>query len=180
MVSDLLAQRAGENAADEEYLCWEDQQDCEDHCEAQQDGAGNPLAMVEYMELACSSNSASGGCSGWLPSREVDLVSGTYEIDETFAENLAFDSSAPLWSCDDAKLISIAGGFEVANASSGELLYEVGLRNGDKVQSINGQSVTTWSGAEKVFKSFLGGTSTFNVTLTRGSSTVNLTWTLVP
>ena len=103
-----------------------------------------------------------------------------YEIDETFAENLAFDSSAPLWSCDDAKLISIAGGFEVANASSGELLYEVGLRNGDKVQSINGQSVTTWSGAEKVFKSFLGGTSTFNVTLTRGSSTVNLTWTLVP
>ncbi len=91
-----------------------------------------------------------------------------------------FDSSAPLWSCDDAKFISVPGGFQVANANSGELLYEVGLRNGDKVQSVNGQDVTTWAGAEKAFNSFLGGASSFTVTVTRGSSTVTLTWTLVP
>ena len=136
--------------------------------------------MEEFIVSPCSSASAVGGCSDWKPSGDVDLVSGVYEINETFAEDLAFDSSAPLWSCDDAELISIPGGFEVADANRGELLYEVGLRNGDKVQSINGQDVTTWVGADKAAKSFLAGTTRFTVTVTRGTSTVTLTWTLVP
>ena len=55
-----------------------------------------------------------------------------------------------------------------------------GLRNGDPVRTVNGEDLTTWAGAEMIFNSFLAGTSTLNVTATRGSSTVNLTWTLVP
>ncbi|MGH1348924.1 MAG: hypothetical protein ACRBN8_45750 [Nannocystales bacterium] len=166
-------------ASDISFACWADQEACGDSCEARVDANGTPLEMHDYIVNPCESASAVGSCSGWLPSREVDVVSGVYEINETFAESLAFNSSAPLWSCDDAKLVPIPGGFEVADANSGELLYAVGLRNGDKVQSINGQDVTTWGGAEKAFNAFLSGTSSFNVTLTRGSSTVNLTWTLV-
>lgn len=107
-------------------------------------------------------------------------MSGTCETDETFAENLASDSSAPLWSCNDAKPISVPGGFEPAKANSGELLYKVGLRNSEKVQDINGQNVTTWAGAETGFRSFLSGSSSSTVTGARGTSTVTLTWTLAP
>lgn len=170
----------GENAANEEFLCWNGQSDCEDHCEAQLDGQGQPLGVSEYTELPCSGSSVVGNCDDWRPEREIDLVAGVYEVDEMFAETLAFDDSSPLTYCDDAKIISVPGGFEVANADAGEFVYELGLRNGDQVLKINGEDVTTWDGAEKVFNSYLDGTSTFSVSVQRGSSTIGLTWTLVP
>ena len=169
----------GENPDDEQFLCWGDQVACDDHCEGQLDPAGAPLDREDYIVLPCKSASVSGSCKDWRPSGEIDLVAGVYEIDQNFAENLTFDSSAPLWSCDDARIVSKPGGFEIADADAGEFLYEVGLRNFDKVLTINGQDVTTWAGAETVFNSFLAGTSTFSVTVARGGGTVSLTWTLV-
>ncbi len=142
------------------FLCWDGSDKCENHCESQFDVAGQPLEMLDYIVLPCKSASVSGDCSDWRPTNKVDLVAGVYEVNETFAEGLTFDDSSPLWSCDDAKIVSKPGGFEIADADAGELLYEVGLRNLDQVQTINGQDVTTWAGAETVFNSFLSGTST--------------------
>ncbi len=139
---------------------------------------GSPLEMQEYIVKPCSSAVATGSCSGWRLRDEVDLVAGVYEVNTKVAEGLTFDDSAPLWSCDDAKIVSKPGGFEIADADAGELLYEVGLRNFDKVQTINGQDVTTWAAPKRLRLVHLRHQH-FQRDASSSGSTVTLTWTLV-
>jgi type II secretory pathway component PulC len=74
-------------------------------------------------------------------------------------------------------VVPLSGGyFEVENASSGSVLYELGLRNGDKIKSINGEG--TWD-VEKTASAFgveylENGETEYTVTVERGGNDVDL------
>lgn len=61
---------------------------------------------------------------------------------------------APLWACDDAVISALAtGGFEVRRAEPDDLLYELGLRNGDRILSLNGYLLESYDDAGVAFTS---------------------------
>jgi hypothetical protein len=79
-------------------------------------------------------------CAGWNPASEVTIneVTGAKQLEQTFIDSLIADAS-PLSGCDDAYFSpwSSGPGFIVSDASSGELLYSLGFRNGDRPLEIN-------------------------------------------
>lgn len=155
--------------------CGYDYDACFDFCDDESED------YVDNGRVTCSSASPLGTCTTWDPPAKVDFVAGVYEVDEDFMELLSTSGrAAPLWTCDDATVESIAGGFEIDNASQGELLYELGLRNGDKPQTVNGISVTTWDGAFEAYTEYLGGETDFTVVVTRNGQSTTLQYELVP
>jgi hypothetical protein len=71
-------------------------------------------------------------------------------LDFAFVSGLIADSE-PLWGCDDATVLLGENGFVVADANSGELLYELGLRNGDLIISLNYIALDTVADVGYVF-----------------------------
>jgi hypothetical protein len=82
----------------------------------------------------------SPNCLGWDPAGDVTYNTGnsTYYVDFAFISGLVSDPE-PVMYCDDALVLRIDSGvgFTIANADSGELLYELGLRDDDVIVSIN-------------------------------------------
>jgi hypothetical protein len=117
---------------------------CDAHCESlafNPDGAAEP-------ELPCDEQASAMSCTGWDPGSSITYLTGSdlYVIDWGFAVSLYADSEA-LIGCDDATILLGENGFEVAQANSGELLYELGLRNGDILVSINNLDLDTFADA---------------------------------
>lgn len=100
-------------------------------------------------------------------------------MDWAFVAGLAADPE-PLWACDDATFEARprGGGFEVANADSGEFLYELGLRNGDEIMSLNRLPLANHDDVGFAYGSLWGETS-FVLEVRRGASVIELNYSLL-
>lgn len=105
----------------------------------------NQVDAWKITPVACIEGAKSVDCSSWNPSASISHgdVSDHIYVDRELIEALTRDPE-PLRSCDDAIFVRhTAGGYVVAGSSAGEMLYELGLRDGDLLQSINGYALNT-------------------------------------
>lgn len=130
-------------------------------------------------EIPCSDNSSGGSCSSWDPAEDITYDAGTYYVDAVLIGGLLSDPYE-LWTCDDAYFDGLSGdGFELTDADSGELLYELGLRDGDIPQALNGQSLDTYDDAAAALAEYLNGETDFTLEILRGTNTVYLYYSVV-
>lgn len=151
---------------------------CFDHCELLNVDDG--LFAYDYQRIACSNTPPSlGSCGSWSPSSNISLSAGTYEVGGTWLAGVAA-APRPLWACDDAYFEGLSGGyFKVKAASSGEFLYELGLRTNDIPQTINGWTLETWNDAVIAFSVlYLSGEDNYVLIVSRGGGTTTLYYEL--
>lgn len=80
-------------------------------------------------------------CNQWEPSAEIRFSEGVYYVQLALVDDL-FADFTPLLECDDVRLAPLpTGSFEVRHADPGDLLYELGLRNGDIPLTLNGHDL---------------------------------------
>lgn len=80
-------------------------------------------------------------CDDWDPSAAIALVSGVRQVDLAFVTDLLVNPE-PLLFCDDIRFVAQPWGFEMRASSSGQLFYELGLREYDIPLYLNGYSLT--------------------------------------
>ena len=114
-------------------------------------------------------------CGSWNPGNYISLSMGVYGVDAILVTNL-FGDMSPLVECDDATFVSISGGFYVSGASSGELLYELGLRNGDVPLSLNSYPLNSLDNIiEAIYETWIFyGETSYELEISRNSSTTSL------
>lgn len=115
-------------------------------------------------------------CSGWNPGGRIWGSGTPTYINRFFVEDLVADPT-PLSVCDTARVVPLSGGyFEVEDASSGTLLYELGLRNGDRIDSINGYDLSSVDDTASAFgiEYLENGETEYTVSVTRGGNSVQL------
>jgi hypothetical protein len=123
-----------------------------------------------------SPNPAEYDCTGWAPANEVWGTGSPTYVDADFVGDLVADPT-PLAVCDEARVVPLAGGyFEVDDASSGTLLYELGLRDGDVIKTINDHHVSSVGRTADAFGiEFLENDETvYEVVVERGGNDVTL------
>jgi hypothetical protein len=150
--------------------CWSGDGACNSWCVEQTGlGSNNLNGMV------CYDDPDSGGCSGWNPTAAVRLVGGVRKIDDVWLANLV-NTPAPLYTCDDAILNDLSTGkFKVELANSGEFLYQLGLRNNDVPQSLNGMPlVSVYDGMDAFQALYNGGVTSYTLVVKRGTSNITL------
>jgi hypothetical protein len=106
-------------------------------------------------------------------------VSGVRHVNAAWLQSVA-NNPAPLWTCDDAYFSGNTGnGFTLHSASSGEFVYELGLRTSDVPQTMNNLPLATWANVARVFGLlYLGGATTYTLKVTRSGRTVTLNYQL--
>jgi len=109
-------------------------------------------------------------------------VNGVYEVDKTWFADVVSDPE-PLWGCDDAIIDPVGmSEFEIARASAGEALYELGLRNDDVLVSLNGKPLGTFDEAFEAFEAFalhLNDTTSYTLIVTRSGNTTTLKYKIL-
>jgi hypothetical protein len=119
------------------------------------------------------------GCGNWDPSAAIAIVNRVYYVDEAFVDATVADPS-PIAVCDDAWLdeSSSPPGFEVRDAVPGDLLYELGLRNGDVPLTINSLPLETYADAIAAFGSLYmdHGETSYSLRVKRGSLTLTFNY----
>jgi hypothetical protein len=148
-------------------ICAEDQTAADTECTA---GCLNLATTMESVTpIYCYEQDSSITCTNWNPSGEVTYASGTYYLDFQFVSGLVADSE-PLVGCDDATILLTENGFEIGNANSGELLYEVGLRNGDVILSLNSIDLDGYPDVAYAFAElWLNGETDYTLVILRSS-----------
>lgn len=124
---------------------------------------------------------ATPNCTYWDPANEVNYSGGTHYMDYGFVASLVSDPE-PVMYCDNALVLKrdSADGFKVANADSGELLYEIGLRDDDIIVSINGMPLDNYDDVvDAVNALWYGGETSYTLELERNSATVYLQYQVV-
>jgi hypothetical protein len=87
--------------------------------------------------MPCEHNEGDS-CTGWNPSSSVYLYEGVYYVDYSFIAGL-LAGPAPLFDCDDAYFAAnTSDEWVLHDCDSGELLYELGWRDGYRPFKING------------------------------------------
>ena len=167
-----------------DYLCAADYEDAYTECA----NTCGDLAVMGAIDnrispmapIPCTSNPASITCGGWNPATEITYNTGAdrYEMDWSFIAGLVADPE-PLWACDDSFFDTGGGYFVVADADSGEMLYELGLRDGDKIVSLNDISISDYNDVALLFGELWGETS-FTLEVLRGANTIELDYVLSP
>lgn len=96
---------------------------CQSWCAAQGDN-------MNYRNPWCASTGESTSCVGWDPASDVSFNNGVYAMDYGFAQQV-YANTSQMIVCDSAVFEALpAGGFELANVSTRDLAYALGLRNG--------------------------------------------------
>jgi hypothetical protein len=119
-------------------------------------------------------------CTNWNPGSHVTLSGGVYQVNATWFASLVANLE-PLYACDDGEFHSSSDHtrFVISNLDSDDFLYAIGLRNSDKVQTINGITINAFSAGYTAYALYLNGTTSYSVTITRGGSTITLSISLV-
>jgi len=116
-------------------------------------------------------------CAGWSPMSMVTRSNGVRLMDDAAVQDLIADPS-PLLVCDDVILTELVagGGFEVDQASAGELLSVLGLQDGDIPLTLNGFSLETVEDAMFAFNElwFVEGETDFELEVQRPFAVVTL------
>lgn len=137
--------------------------------------ANGRTVLSEVRDATCE-ESSSISCSGWSPASKISYVAGIYEVDATWLAGV-IDDPAPLWGCDDAVVVPYGvGEFEIDAASSGEALYELGLRDGDRPVSLNGEPLGTFEQAFEAFTMYLNSETEFDLVVNRGGTNITLSY----
>ncbi|MCY1058402.1 hypothetical protein [Nannocystis sp. SCPEA4] len=142
-------------------------------CTDESDTSGDPTEEVP-------TTGEPAECFGWNPSAIVDYVAGVHYMDADDVGDVV-NSPLPLVVCDDAMLIPlIAGGFEIIQADAGELLYELGMRNGDIPLEINGFPLESPEDAMLAMHElwYIENETDFELEILRGVSNITLSYTL--
>lgn len=121
------------------------------------------------------------GGSGYNPSIRVSLSGGVYHVNAAWLDNL-IHNPAPVWTCDDAYVALQPGGsVVVGQASSGELLYVLGLRNGDIPLYLNSMPldnlVDGWDAFNQLYMT--DGETDYVLTVQRGATYLTFYYELV-
>jgi len=130
-----------------------------------------------WTPMECYDQPDEGNCVGWNPTSAVTLSGGIRYIDDVWLANLVAQP-APLWTCDDAIFDDLSTGkFKVLQASTGELIYQLGLRNNDIPQSLNGMPLVSVYDAYDAFNSlYLAGKTTYTLSVKRGTNTITFSY----
>ena len=104
------------------------------------------------------------------------------EADASFVDTLV-NNPGELASCDEGIIVPSGTSFvvrEVRGTSSGEFLYELGLRDGDVIVGVNGLPLTSFEKAAEAFgSSYLSGETNYRLEVLRGGVSVTLSIELV-
>ena len=150
---------------------------CQDYCESHSWDDGQVSNLVDF----CESNS-SPSCRGWSPGSYVSYSSSSdlYVVSWAFVASLT-QGADQLWGCDAARVVKNSGdGFRIEDAASGDLLYELGLRDGDELISLNGYDLETFGDALFAYAILweVQGETSYTLIVERGSNTVELDYYL--
>lgn len=119
------------------------------------------------------STSGAGACGSWDPGAEVSIVNRVYYLDQSFIDDLVANPW-PLTECDDTRIdeLATAPGFQIQDADAGELLYELGLRDGDIPLTINSLPLETYEDALNAFNALYltEGETSYVLELKRGAN----------
>lgn len=173
-----ICEQPKKNGSD--YICADDLEDAQFEC-------ANTCGSVPYAigdrinpeaPIACLVNPVSMSCTGWDPASEITYHSGGdyYGMDWTFIAGLVSDPE-PIWACDDTYFDLVSGYFVVTDADSGELLYELGLRDDDKIVSLNDIAIADYNDVALVFGELWGETS-FTLKIIRGTNNIEIDYVL--
>jgi hypothetical protein len=105
----------------------------------------------------------------------VMFSGGVYAMSGGSVSQLIYDP-LPLIYCDDTRVEKTEDGYVVTDADAGELLYELGLRDGDLLLDLNGFSLET-SGDVLVALAelwYMDGEDQYELYLQRGLSYITL------
>lgn len=120
-------------------------------------------------------------CKSWSPASMVTSSGALRFMDDADVDALIADP-LPLILCDDVILTELpaGGGFEVDQADVGELLYALGLRDGDIPLTLNGFPLETVEEAMFAFNElwFVEGETDFDLEVQRPSAVVTLYYSL--
>ena len=123
-------------------------------------------------------------CSSWEPDDMVAYASGTYYMSGSDFTGLIQDF-VPLVLCDDARFVALgtsgSDGFEVQDADAGELLYELGLRDGDIPIELNGYPLDDVGDVADAFAELWlnDGEVSYDLYVLRGTSYITLDYFVV-
>lgn len=164
-----------------QYLGCQDPVSCEDP-----DGwCLNQGGLRDWEPMSCSQypddTSISCSSSSWNPASHVSFSGGVYHVNASWLAGVIADP-APTWTCDNATLgLMVGGGVVVGGASSGELLYVLGLRNNDIPLYINSMPLDDFMDGWAAFLDLYvdGGETEYFLTIDRGGSIITLSYELV-
>lgn len=120
-------------------------------------------------------------CNDWDPGADITLSQGVYSVDGGLVSAV---TSNPLLVglCDDfTATFTTSGGFVLGGLDSGELLYELGLRNGDIPRELNGMSIETFEDCLAAYYELYWTQydTVFELEITRGNVSVTLDYEFV-
>lgn len=131
------------------YVCAEPE-DAQGNCNSACRALNSQWSSQDPQYGACSSHEPTGSCVGWDPSEKVRFANGVHYVDVDFFEDL-LDDPAPLWSCDETTIETNGSAFYVSGEQPGELLYELGLRNGDIIEELNELPLDSYASVAEAF-----------------------------
>lgn len=132
-----------------------------------------------FNTMECSTNPDSGSCSSWNPASHINLTGGVRYVNASwFASVVA--NRAPLWTCDDAILDDLSTGkFKVLQANSGEMMYELGLRNNDIPQTLNSMPLNgVYDAFDAFYALYATGVTSYSLVVRRGTTNITLLYVL--
>lgn len=101
-------------------------------------------------------------------------------LDWVFVSDL-ISNPEPLWGCDNATILALGeGGFKVQDARRGELLHELGLRDGDVILSLNKYELLDYEDVGMAFIDlwYSRGETDYTLEIERGSRVIELNYHL--
>jgi hypothetical protein len=133
-------------------VCEDDPSDANNNCASAATAAILSYAYMGDPNLIACSHLAARTCAGWDPNAAVtEYRDGTaFDVDADFVKQIIADPSQ-LADCDLARVERRHDVYQIVNASDGDFLYEIGLRSGDVIRSINGYAMTGPSAAIVAF-----------------------------
>lgn len=120
-------------------------------------------------------------CGSWDPDSQIWASGNDVEIDLALLTDLYSDPT-PLFNCDTARIVyTVETGNVIDDPSTDDAAYLAGLRDGDKLISVNSYSITTPAGLLAAFIDlwFVNPTSSLTVVVNRGGSNVTLNWDII-
>lgn len=152
--------------------------ECKIEC---QDALGVNYGGDRLDPVPCEGLDESESCSGWDPAAEVTYYAGVYYVDQSFIDGLVANPM-PLSACDDAYFLGGTSWFELRGADSGELLYELGLRDNDVIRSLNGETLESYLDVFELFVNLYYNESEteFTLKVNRGGTILTFEYELQP
>ena len=119
-------------------------------------------------------------CGGWDPGSLIyGPTSNVYGIDLGLVSSIENDPT-PLFQCDSAR-VDVSSGLIIDDAVSTDMVYLLGLRNGDILLEVNsmplGDPVEAFAAYDKLWR--LNGATEYELVIERNNSTVYLNYEII-